>query len=228
MVGDPIAVSPSVCHHLTSCRRHASGVTRLTVSLPAVLPVVSSGRCGPVTLARSDQRPDGPRHAVRQGDGDDFHRFLLQHAASHFAPSVQAQWRAPVVTRSSAAARGNLRRHAGGVPLARRAQIQEPPEVPVSGLGDAPEPFLAAAGMRLRREPEPCGVVPRRAEVVDLRRHAGGVPLARRGDRARRDGADSRDRGEALGQRIGLLRRLDPRGQLLDLLLRLRARFETN
>ena len=46
-LGVPIAVSPSVRHHLTSCRRHASGVTRLTVSEPALAGVsrqAGSGR----------------------------------------------------------------------------------------------------------------------------------------------------------------------------------------
>lgn len=39
-----------------------------------------SGRGGPVPLAGPDQRPDDPRHAVRQRDRDDLHGLSLQHA----------------------------------------------------------------------------------------------------------------------------------------------------
>ena len=69
--GVPCAVSPSVCHHLTSGRRHDRGKMRLTLSWPACGGRRGpSGRGGPATRAVPDRRPEHPRHAVGQRDGD--------------------------------------------------------------------------------------------------------------------------------------------------------------
>ena len=84
--GVPIAVSPSVRHHLTS---------RLTVSVPAANGRrVLSCRVGPVALAGPDKRPDDPRHPVGERDRDDLHGLFLQHAPEPVVPGPAAPPRA--------------------------------------------------------------------------------------------------------------------------------------
>ena len=88
-LGVPIAVSPSVRHHLTS---------RLTVSVPAANGRrVLSCRVDPVALAGPDKRPDDPRHPVGERDRDDFHRLFLQHAPEPVRPRVRRHLRRALI-----------------------------------------------------------------------------------------------------------------------------------
>ena len=108
----------------------------------------------------------------------------------------------------------------GGVPSARRAKEQEPPQIPVPGLrgavrnairprdGPHAQPFLAAGRMRLRRQARPGRVITCRAEGIDLG--------CRRRQRAGGQRADAGDGGEPARQRILGLGRLDPLRHLGD------------
>lgn len=196
--GIPVVVSPSI-----SPSPH---VSRLTFSMRVRGPAISSG---PVALARPEQCPYDPGHAVGQCDCDQLHGFSLEHppepisAGLLAAPRADARHRPEIEQPAEIPVRphpdqSSAARTPPPFPCFPRAaswpRIGAPPDrghgaddqkaadVALAHLRGSSQHLLAAARLLPRHEPEPGGEV---APAPEL--------LHRRGESINRHGGDRAD-----------------------------------